>query len=87
MADRIEVRENDVSGEGGPMVPPARRTVASEQICLLPVRLTWQWTLIQASTRFSFAPGSARHNGATGMVFGDREMIFVLIGRDSGASL
>src|ERR1043165_8537183 len=68
--------------------PSSRNDSCSEQTCLLPARLTWQWTLIHASTRFSFAAGFAPitiARQAWSSVIS--EMIRVFSGSDPGASL
>src|SRR5256885_16381788 len=68
--------------------PSSKNESCSEQTCLLPARLTWQWTLIHASTRFSFAEGLAAitiARQAWSSVIS--ETICVFLGSDPAASL
>src|SRR5687768_2020567 len=68
--------------------PSSKNESCSEQTCLLPARLTWQWTLIHASTRFSFAPGLAPitiARQAWSSVIS--EIVLVFRGREPGSSL
>ena len=69
-------------------MPLSEKESCSEQICLLPARLTWQCALIQACTPLSGAAGSAAMTMArqawSSVI---SEMSAVFLPNESGASL